>query len=338
MTLRSALLLAALLAPASGAPAAEITDATGRTVEVPAPASRVFVAGPPAAVLVYVLKPEALLGWSHGLRDADRAMLPPRFRSLPELPELIGEDDAPNLAALEAAAPDLIVDYGSVRASYVAQAEAVQAASGVPTVLLDGSLDAIPATLRTLGAALGVADRAEELAAYAEATLAEVDATLARVPQDMRPRVYLARGSDGLQSGGPGSINAEIIARAGAVNVVDTGEGRNLVDVTPVEIAAWAPDVVLTLDPEFAAGAAARPEWRDLPAVAEGRLLLAPSSPFGSINSPPSVNRLLGLRWLMHRLYPDAAEGDLRAEARDFYRLFYGIELDEPALTRLLGG
>ena len=191
-------------------------------------------------MLVYVLKPEALLGWSHGLRDADRAMLPPQVRALPELPELVGEDDAPNLAALDAAAPDVIVDYGSVRASYVAQAEAVQAASGIPTVLLDGSLDDIPATLRTLGAALGVADRAEELAAHAEATLAEVDATLARVPQDMRPRVYLARGSDGLQSGGPGSINAEIIARAGAVNVVDTGEGRNLVDVTPGEIAAWA--------------------------------------------------------------------------------------------------
>ena len=132
----------------------------------------------------------------------------------------------------------------------------------------------------------------------------------------LRPRVYLARGSDGLQSGGPGSINAEIIARAGAVNVVDTGEGRNLVDVTPGEVAAWAPDVILTLSPQFAADATASPEWRDLPAVAGGRLLLAPGSPFGSIDSPPSVNRLLGLRWLMHRLYPDAARGDLGPRCR----------------------
>ena len=133
-------------------------------------------------------------------------------------------------------------------------------------------------------------------------------------------------------------INAAIIARAGAVNVVDTGEGRNLVDVTPGEVAAWAPDVILTLSPQFAADAPASPAWRELPAVAGGRLLLAPGSPFGSIDSPPSVNRLLGLRWLMHRLYPDAARGDLRAEVQDFYRLFYGIELDDAALTRLVGG
>ena len=238
MTLRSALLLAALLAPAEARPGGGDHRRHRTNVEVPAPASRVFVRGPAAAVLVYVLKPEALLGWSHGLRDADRAMLPPQVRVSPIFPSW-RRTTRPNLAALDAAAPDVIVDYGSVRASYVAQAEAVQAASGIPTVLLDGSPTTIPATLRTLGAALGVADRAE-LAAHAEAILAAVDATLARVPQDMRPRVYLARGSDGLQSGGPGSINAEIIARAGAVNVVDTGEGRNLVDVTPGEVAAWA--------------------------------------------------------------------------------------------------
>jgi len=39
------------------------------------------------------------------------------------------------------------------------------------------------------------------------------------VPQDERPRVYLARGPAGLETGLRGSINTEIIERVGGVSV-----------------------------------------------------------------------------------------------------------------------
>ena len=35
--------------------------------------------------------------------------------------------------------------------------------------------------------------------------------------------------------------------------------------------------------------------------------------------------------------YPDQAATDLRMETQQFYRLFYQVDLDEPALDRLLG-
>ncbi|MBP7001899.1 ABC transporter substrate-binding protein [Amaricoccus sp.] len=327
--------LAAAFLAAQPALAAEVVDATGRSVAVPAPAARVFIAGPPAAALVYALAPEALLGWSHGRPPPD--LLLPAARDLPELPPTVDDAGKPNVAAIAASGADLVLDYGTVRDSYVAQAEAVQAASGVPALLLDGRLDAIPATLRALGGVVGTAERAGALADYAEATLAEVDATLARVPAEARPRAYLARGADGLQSGGAGSINAEILGRVGAVNVVEAPPGRNLVEVTPEQLAAWAPDVIVTQDAGFAAAAAALPAWKDVPAVQAGRVLLAPRAPFGFLDGPPSVNRLIGLRWLTHKLYPDAAEGDLRADVRDFYALFYQVDLDDTALDTLLG-
>ena len=96
--------------------------------------------------------------------------------------------------------------------------------------------------------------------------------------------------------------------------------------------------MILTQDAGFAAAAATDPVWRDTPAVAAGRVLLAPSTPFGFVDAPPSVNRLIGLRWLLHALYPDAAPGDLRADVREFYRLFYGVAPDAAALDGLLGG
>ena len=49
---------------------------------------------------------------------------------------------------------------------------------------------------------------------------------LAEVPQDQRPRVYLARGPDGLETGLQGSINTEIIERVGAINVAMTRAAR----------------------------------------------------------------------------------------------------------------
>ena len=67
--------------------------------------------------------------------------------------------------------------------------------------------------------------------------------------------------------------------------------------------------------------------------LAADRALNWPPDP-GSRNSsealqPPSVNRLLGSLWAGHTLYPAVYPEDLRAEARDFYRRFYGIELDD---------
>src|SRR5581483_11493092 len=43
--------------------AAAVTDGAGRSVAVPAKVERVFPAGPPAAIVLYTLAPELLLGW-----------------------------------------------------------------------------------------------------------------------------------------------------------------------------------------------------------------------------------------------------------------------------------
>jgi iron complex transport system substrate-binding protein len=333
------LALVALLPQASPAGAAEFTDATGRSVAIPDDPARVFAAGPPANVMLYVLKPEAMIGWVRAPRESALPYLLPQTRDLPELGWLSGGGDSLNLEVLLAAEPDLVFDLGTINETYRSLAERVQEQTGIPYILVDGSFENTPASIRELGAALGVAERAEALAGYADDTFALVDATLAKVPADARPRVYLARGPEGLESAVRGSINAAIIERAGGVNVVESSAGGgNLVTVSPEQIAAWAPDVIVTLDRGFAESVADSPAWAGVPAVAEGRVLLAPSAPFGFVDSPPAVNRLIGLRWLMHELYPDQAEGDLREEVREFYRLFYQVELDDAALERLLGG
>ena len=163
-----ALILAALLGAglAGGdGPAAEaadkrvVTDSAGRRVEVPARVERVFAAGGPASVIVYALAPDKLVGWNRVPTAEERAFLPSAAAALPALGRLTGRGNTANVEVVLAARPDVIVDYGSLGATYVSLADQVQKQTGVPYLLYDGSLAAIPAVSAALGDLLGVPGR-----------------------------------------------------------------------------------------------------------------------------------------------------------------------------------
>ncbi len=329
--------LASLLAlPALAFDGRTVTDATGREVLVPANPARVFAAGPPALTLLYTLKPEAMVGWVRAPKKGDLPYLLPQVADLPELGRLTGKGDTLNLEVLLTTTPDLILDYGTVNDTYIDLAGRVQEQAGVPYILIDGSFAALPQSIRQMGDVLAVPERAETLATYADTALADLDALLAGIPEDQRPTVYLARGPEGLETAAKGSINAEIIERVGGRNVAEV-ETRGLATVSPEQVQAWAPEIIITIDKDFAETVGTMPEWQGIPAVANGRVYLAPAAPFGFIDAPPSVNRLIGLKWLAAKFYPDQAKGDLRADVAAFYTLFYGVMPDDAALTALLG-
>ena len=239
-----------------------VTDSAGREVALPDRVERVFPAGPPASVLVYALAPDKLTGWSRALRPEEREHVLPAVRDLPETGRLTGRGDTANLEVVLAAKPDLILDYGSVGGTYASLADRVQAQTGVPYLLIDGRFVATTKGLRLAGEALGVPERAADLARYAERVFADLDRALAEVPTERRPRVYLARGPDGLETGLRGSINTEIIERAGAVNVADAGGDRQgIAQVQLEQVLLWNPDTIVTWDERFHAAVQGNPAW-----------------------------------------------------------------------------
>ncbi len=328
--------LVSLLLPA-GVMARTVVDSAGRSVEVPDTIRRVFASGPPASVLVYVLRPEVLLGWPRALRPDERPYIAEPWRDLPETGRLTGRGGEANLEGMLVSEPDLIIDFGSVRDTYIDLADRVQSQTGIPYLLIDGRFEATPEALRLVGDVLGVADRGEILARDVEETFAKLDTVLADVPEADRPRTYLARGPEGLETGLAGSINSEIIEWAGGRNVADTGDGRRgLVQVFMEQVIVADPDTIVTWDPLFHAHVQSARAWQGIDAVRRGRVFLSPTAPFGWIDRPPSINRLMGLRWLAGLFYPDAWGGDLAAETRAFYRLYYHVELDDEDLERLI--
>jgi iron complex transport system substrate-binding protein len=104
------------------------------------------------------------------------------------------------------------------------------------------------------------------------------------------------------------------------------------------QVLAWNPDVIITIEPAFAASVRSDPAWAPVKAVQAGRIYLSPTLPFGWVDFPPSVNRLVGLWWLAKALYPDRFTEDLRPITREFYQRFYHVSLTDVQIDRVLAG
>jgi iron complex transport system substrate-binding protein len=329
--------VAALLPATARAQATRVvTDGAGRKVAVPARIERVYAAGPPASVLAFAVAPDKLMGWTSPFRDAERPFVSPRYADLPSYGRLTGRGNSANVEIVVKAKPDLIIDYGAIRDTYVSLADRVQAQTGIPYLLLDGDFDRMADVVVQFGQMVGEETRAVALARYTRDTIAEINARVARIPAARRPRVYYGRGPQGLNTGLAGSINMESIEQVGAQNVAaELGKG-GMVQVSVEQVLRWNPDVIITIDPNFFALARTHPVWSVMPAVRAGRIHLAPGLPFGWIDFPPSLNRLIGLRWLARVLYPEAFSEDLRPIVRDFYTRFYHQSPTDAQLEQLL--
>ncbi len=254
----------------------------------------------------------------------------------PEVGRITGRGNSANLESVIALKPDLILDVGSTSGTFRSLAERVQEQTGIPYALLDGRFDAIASTYKNLGELTRRQSEAEVLAKYAEDTLNTVLGRIAPIPPSTRPRVYYARGPRGLVTGLGGSINVETIEML-AQNVAGGSKG-GLANVSIEQVLVWNPDVIVTIDQDFAATVGSDPAWSAIKAVREGRVHLSPKMPFGWVDFPPSVNRLIGLRWLARILYPDKFLEDMRTLTRDFYTIFYHRTPSDAQIDYVLAG
>jgi iron complex transport system substrate-binding protein len=326
---------AALLAPRL-ARADTVTDDAGRAVPAPAKVQRVYPAGLPAAILLYTLAPDLLLGWPRTNRPQDCAYMLPDICARPEIGRITGRGDTANLETVAALKPDLILDVGSTGPRYVALADHVQQQTGVPYALLSGGILSLPTSYGKLGRLIGREAAGADFDDYCNMTLGAITNRIAFVTADKRPRVYSARGSRGLTTALGGSSHAEVIELV-ARNVAGASKGE-LAEVTIEQIQQWNPDVIVTINPDFVSSVRSDPGWASIKAVREGRVHLMAGIPFGWFDAPPSGNRLIGLWWLAKILYPDLFKEDLRELARDFYEKFYHVKPADIRLDYVLAG
>jgi iron complex transport system substrate-binding protein len=326
---------AALVAPRA-ARAATVTDDAGRAVPVPAKVLRVYPAGEPAAILLYMLAPDLLLGWPRANTPQACAYMLPEICARPEIARITGRGDTASAQSITALKPDLILDVGSTGPRYSALADRVQRETGIPYAVLDGGILGLSTSYEKLGRLIGREAAGADFGDYCNMTMGVITNRIAFVPAEKRPRVYSARGPKGLTTALGGSSHGELIELV-ARNAAGDIKGE-LGEVTIEQIRAWEPDVIVTINPAFASSVRDDPAWATIKAVSEGRVHLMAGIPFGWFDAPPSGNRLIGLWWLGKILYPELFKEDLRELTRDFYEKFYHVKPTELRIDYALAG
>lgn len=315
----------------------EITDATGQSIEVPDHIERVIAAGPPAAIFLYSLAPDLMLGWPGHFNDKILDFLGEPAKSMPVIGSIGGKiGSESNVERLIMLKPDLIVDLGNSGKTNISIAERVKNRTGIPFLLYDGRLTELPHAYREVGALLGKKVEGDIRAEWIEKHLDKIKQLVEKVPYDKRPRIYYARGQSGLESGARQSIHAETIEISGGRNVTGEASGnQGILHLSMDEIMALDPDIIVASDPRFSATIKSDVNWQNLRAVKNGKVFIAPFLPFSAIDMPPSVNRVIGAVWLTNKLYPELYPVDIISEVEEFYLLFYHVKLDEKGVLKL---
>ena len=252
------------------------------------PYRRVMGANPSADVLVFVLAPEKLVGWSAPRPGVSAPMFRQNSRdcrlSAADPPRPRG--DGP-LVARHAPRPDHRVGPGLARGR-----GARRLGSAADRSPLHRSRQQHPDhpgnVAERSGRCSALAQRGEDLGHYADYAIDALRGRLLIAPADERPLVYYGRGPDGLETGLAGSQAMADIDQAGVINVAARLGRGELTRVTRDQIFAWNPAIIIAQDRSFYNALLRSRAWRGLIAVAKKRVYLAPADPFGWIDDPPA--------------------------------------------------
>lgn len=313
----------------------------GRKVTVPAEINSVFSTDTTAAIFLYTLVPDKLLGWNYELNDLEKSIILEKYHSLPNF----GMGDAINYEAVIAAKPDIAFTVGAINDSLISNADSLSESLGIPVVAVDSDLMSAPESYRFMGELFGVEEQAEKLAAYAEDTFNDIADI--EIPDDQKVRMYYGNGEDSLETAPAGSSHGQIIDLVGAVNVADLelGDGSR-VQISAEQLLAWDPDVIVVIGEAKASisGKSAAvailedPDFASLKAVQEQKVYGAPNAPFSWMDRPPGPNRIIGIRWLSGLIYPEYLNFDVDDEVREFFSLFYHVDLANEQLENVYNG
>lgn len=319
----------------------EITDMAGRTMTVPLEIESVFSTGPAAAIYLYTLVPDKLLGWNYALNDIEKSIILEQYHDLPNF----GQGDAVNYEAVIAAGPTIALNVTSINDGSIDASDALAEQLGVPVVMVSSDLLDAPAVYRFMGELFGVEEQAEALAAYAEETFNAISSL--DIPNEEKVRIYYGNGEDSLETAPAGSSHGQIIDLVNAVNVADLelGDGSR-VQISAEQLLAWDPDVIIVNgEPkaDMTGSAAAEailadPLFATLKAVQNGAVYGTPNAPFSWVDRPPGPNRIVGMRWLSGLIYPEYLDYDVDEAVREFFQIFYHVELTDEQLTQLYNG
>lgn len=317
-----------------------ITDMAGRTVEIPKTIDSTLSRCPIGTIIMYSLNFKKIAGQNWTPTESEKEYLDKDFLKLPMLSGWYADGKVGNVEEIIKNNPNIIFSSftGEVTQESLDQANSIQEQLKIPVVMINSSFECMSKTYKFVGKLVGEEKRAEELGKYIDDLLADVKAKSAKIDDSKKVSVYYAEGTEGLQTDPSGSYHSEIIDLIGAVNVakveITSGMGRSAVSAE--QLLEWSPDVIIAChDQGFAAESSTYnailkdSRFKTLNAIKNKKVFEVPYKPFNFFDRPPSCNRFIGIKWLGNLLYPDIYNYNIENDTKEFYKLFYNIDLTE---------
>ena len=319
-----------------------IKDMGDREITIPSPENfqKVYFPSPLAQVMIYTINPDLLAG----------VVSEPNPNQLKYLPRLEGRKVFGNADGGKSVNTEEVLASGAQAFIYMGPMEIsdkvretcdeLQTQLGIPVILVNGRFPERASAYRFLGKVFGEEERCEKLAVYCEKTLNDVNEKVSSIPEGDRVTLYYAEKPNGLATEPESSSHAAVFKYAGAINVanIEDAGGSGMTPVNLEQVINWNPDVI------FMGGGpnspyeeiTTNPDWANIKAVKDGRVYEGPGIPYSWLDRPPSSQQYLGVRFVANALYPDVFKYDMVQEVRDFFGLFYQLELSEDDAKELL--
>lgn len=263
-----------------------ITDDSSRTVTIAKKPERIVSLAPANTEILFAI----------GV--GDRVVGVTTYDDYPEeatkLPK-VGDFTTPNMEAIAAAKPDLIVATTGVQADTLKRLEAL----GATVIAIDPqSLAAVYADIEKLGSATGEVRYADGVINDMRTAVKEVEAAVAGKE---RPTAFLEIGQNPLYTVGQGVLLDDLLRIAGGVNVV---QQPGYVPYSIEQLAKDNPAVYLATKGSMSDPAAVekRAGYKDLAAVQAQRVYVLDDN----LVTRPGPRVVEGLRDIAEALYPDA--------------------------------
>lgn len=315
-----------------------ITDALGRTVEIPNTINKVVATSPPMTTIVYMLVPDKLGAVNSEWTDVEKEYVPSKYQSLNNIGGWYGTQDG-NYEEFIALNPDIIIESKDLDTVNERQAKFGK----IPVVAVSDPTDIekVNESILFTGKVIGAEDNAQKLVDFNNKYLEEVHKKSAELSDKDKKSVYYAEGKDGLKTNPSGSSHSQLIDLVGGKNVANSlNQGVNStmgVQVSIEQVISWNPDVIITTDPDFYSKVYNESDWASINAVKNHEVYLSPQSPVKWFDRPVGANRIIGVPWTAKVIYPDKyTDIDMVSATKEFYSNFYHYDLSDDQVKQIL--
>lgn len=313
------------------------TDSCGRDVELPKTISKVAPTGGLSQQFLLSIAGDTLCCLSRYPGDEAAQYLDPDLMGLPEVGQFYGGKDL-NMEVLADIHPDVVIDIGERKESQAEDMDEIQSRTGIPTIFIEVDLEKTGEAYRTLGRLLDKEAQGNALGDYCDRVYQDVREKMATIPEAERVRFAYLQGDNGLYAIAKDSFHAEVLDMVGT-NVVEVdnpssrGTGNEIYEE---QLMLWDPDLILFAPGSVYPQVKEDPFFKTLRAIEHDNYFEVPGAPYNWIGMPPSVNRYMGMQWLSILFYPDVFDYDIKAVTQEYYKLFYGYEMNDDEFDRIM--